>query len=195
MFDEQGCVRAPCGPDGCGAGEFCYRPSDYGGCVSSSISCDESEDGVCSCGFLSDCGGEYCVPESVVFGGIVPGPTVGIATETCLPDGESGFSVSVGEYMSNACGGSFGGGPRLTISVAAPLGTEASFATEQSVWLDAQYTVDGVTDAAAWVVLRVDDVGAVLSGEYEVLLPDERLLVGTFGGVVVCPSERPLSCG
>lgn len=196
MFDEDGCVRVACGVDqACGDGEFCYRPSDYGGCQSSDLGCTESE-GVCGCGLDPDCGGAYCVPEDIVFGGIVEGPTQGLASTECAPDDGPAFSIAVGSYASNACGGMFDPGPLLTIFVVQDFGTQGTTATDDPVLAVAQYSTDGTpetTQIAQWVVLRITDWDATVTGDYEVLLEDETLLVGTFSTVVSCPSE--VICG
>lgn len=196
MFDEDGCVRVAC-TDGeaCGDGEFCYRPIDYGGCQSSDLSCSEF-DTRCSCGFDADCGGAYCVPESIVFGGIVEGPSAGLVSNDCGPDDGAAFSISVGSYASDACGGAFNPGPLLTIFVAQDFGTLGTTATDDGVLASAQYSTDGTpetTQNAQWVVLRLTEWDATVTGDYEVLLEDETLLVGTFTFVVSCPSE--IICG
>jgi len=196
MFDEDGCVRVACGVgDACGDGEFCYRPLDYGGCQSSDLSCTEF-DGTCGCGSLPDCSGSYCVPESVVFGGIVEGPTTGLVSTECGPDDGPGFSISVGSYASNACGGAFDPGPLLTIFVGDEFGALGTTATESGLYVHAQYSTDGTpetTQTAQWVVLHIAGWDATVTGDYEVLLEDETLLVGTFESVVSCPIE--VICG
>lgn len=196
MFDENGCVRVACGlGEACEDGEFCYRPDDYGGCQSSDLSCSEL-DGVCGCGSLPDCGGAYCVPEAIVFGGIVEGPTTGLVNTECGPDDGSAFSIAVGSYASNACGGMFDAGPLLTIFIAQEFGTLGTTATEDDLYVQAQYSTDGTpetTQNAQWVVLRISEWEATVTGEYEVLLEDETLLVGTFTSVVSCPSD--VICG
>lgn len=196
MFDEDGCVRVACGVgEACGEGEFCYRPMDYGGCQSSDVSCSESE-GVCGCGLDPDCGGAYCVPEDIVFGGIVEGPTEGLVTNDCAPDDGPAFSISVGTYASNACGGAFDPGPMLTIYVVQDFGTQGTTATDDPVLAFAQYSTDGspeTTQNAQWVVVRITDWDATVTGDYEVLLEDETLLVGTFSSVVSCPTD--VICG
>lgn len=57
-FDAAGCLRPSCP---CVDGEVCFTPLDYGGCVSSGITCQESA-GVCQCAMDPDCGGSYCLP-------------------------------------------------------------------------------------------------------------------------------------
>lgn len=197
MFDENGCVRVACSPgaDACGDGEFCYRPQDYGGCQSSDLSCSES-DGVCGCGFDDDCGGAYCVPEDIVFGGIVEGPTEGLVTSDCAPDDGPAFSISVGSYASDACGGAFEPGPTLRFLVVDDFGTTGTTATDDWAVASASYSTDGTpetTQTAQWVVLRISAWEGTVTGDYEVLLEDETLLVGTFSTVVSCPSD--VICG
>ncbi|MGH1342678.1 MAG: hypothetical protein ACRBN8_14050 [Nannocystales bacterium] len=196
MFDENGCVRVACGAnDPCSDGEFCYRPSDYGGCQSSDLSCTEF-DGACSCGLDPDCGGAYCVPESAVFGGIVEGPTVGLVSSDCGPDDGPAFSISVGPYISDACGGAFDPGPLLTIFVAQEFGTLGTTTSGDGLLASARFSTDGTpenTQDAQWVVLHLTEWEGTVSGDYEVLLEDETLVVGTFLSVVSCPTD--IVCG
>jgi hypothetical protein len=199
MLDEDGCVRQACGTSSdCGAGFFCYRPSDYGGCQSSHIGCVEDEDGMCGCGLDDDCGGAYCVPEDIVFGGITPGPTQGFAVDLCGPDDGPGFTIELGSDASNACGGAFDPGPLLTINGDREAGTTGTFISQEGTWVEAWYAADGVmenADIAQWVVLRITAWGDTVEGNYEVLLPDETLLVGSFSTVVSCEMDPPLPCG
>lgn len=62
-FDEMGCMRQPCQPDGdaCPEGEYCYVPATDGGCVSSGLGCSDG-DATCECGGTDDCGGSFCLP-------------------------------------------------------------------------------------------------------------------------------------
>jgi hypothetical protein len=67
-FDDDGCVRTNCtaNPSACGAGERCYAPIDFGGCLSSAFECyDEIETQTCQCGSDPDCGGAFCIPEEL----------------------------------------------------------------------------------------------------------------------------------
>ncbi len=70
-FDENGCPRPACVTDigmiPCPASTSCYEPGKYGGCVSSSEHCEinETAEGGCECGGLTDCAGGYCVPEEM----------------------------------------------------------------------------------------------------------------------------------
>lgn len=193
MFDENGCVRVACGlgQPACDDGEFCYRPQDYGGCQSSDVSCTESADGTCGCGLDDDCGGAYCVPEDIVFGGIVQGPTVGLVSNGCGPADEVLSVFTLGTYASDACGGAFDPGPLLAISV------ELEFETVGTTLLaQAEYSTDGTvetTQTAQSVVLRITEWDSTVSGDYEVLLEDDTLLVGTFESVVSCASD--IICG
>lgn len=196
MFDEDGCVRVACGGElACGDGEFCYQPVDFGGCQSSDVGCSEF-DGVCGCGTDPDCGGAYCVPESLVFGGIVEGPTSGIALHDCAPDDGPAFSITVGDYDSNACGGAFAPGPQLTFFVAQEFGTVGTHTTEGGVVVQARYSPDGTpenAEDAQWVVLNTTQWVSNVEGNYQVLLQDETLLVGTFSLVVSCSTG--IKCG
>ena len=67
-FDFEGCLRFSCLSDvDCAPDERCFAPADYGGCASSGIYCyDDPELGACTCTADPDCGGQYCVPASVV---------------------------------------------------------------------------------------------------------------------------------
>ncbi len=196
MFDDDGCVRVACGVgQACDDGDFCYRPQDYGGCQSSDLTCSEF-DGTCGCGLDPDCGGAYCVPEDIVFGGIVEGPTDGVVTNDCAPDDGPAFSITVGTYASDACGGAFDPGPTLRILVVQDFGTQGTTATDDWAVASAWYSTDGTqetTQTAQWVVVRIPDWEETITGDYEVLLEDETLLVGTFSSVVSCPSDA--MCG
>ncbi|MBV1859444.1 MAG: hypothetical protein KUG77_13610 [Nannocystaceae bacterium] len=195
MFDEDGCVRVACGEgDTCGDGELCYRPMDYGGCQSSDLSCSEF-DGVCGCGSLPDCGGAYCVPDSLFSGGIIEGPTNGFATNDCGPADGPAFVITLGNYASNACGGEFDAGPQLSIFVNREYGAEGTHTTTEGASV-AQYSPDGTPESAEdaqWVVLHTTQWDGLVEGAYQVLLQDETVLVGTFEVVVSCPSD--IICG
>ncbi len=198
MFDENGCVRVACGlgQDPCEGGEFCYRPEDYGGCQSSDLSCSESPEGTCGCGFDPDCGGAYCVPEEIVFGGIAPGPTDGLMSNDCGPADEPIYVITVGAYASDACGGAFDPGPRLRISVDQESATPGTITTDDGSQVEASYTAEGTPETmqtAQWVVLRITAWEPTVTGDYEVLLEDETLLVGSFASVVSCISDQ--QCG
>jgi hypothetical protein len=55
-FDAHGCLRRACP---CHDEEVCFRPLDYGGCVSSGVFCVSEP---CGCAFTGDCEGRYCLP-------------------------------------------------------------------------------------------------------------------------------------
>ncbi len=196
MFDAEGCVRQPCGlHSDCGADEFCYQPLSYGGCQSSDVGCTEDVDGNCQCASLPDCGGSYCVPTDIVFGGAQPGPTEGFATDDCGPDDGPAFTLQVGTYISDACGGQFDEEPRIQFLVAQPLGTTGTYVYEGPEYINATYYPDGLTpQPVQWAVLRIPQWDGTLSGEYEVTLEDETVLFGEFFGVS-CAAEPPPMCG
>ncbi len=103
VFDEQGCLRQFCSPGECAQGERCYRPESFGGCTGSGVFCeDDFELQMCLCGGPADCGGAYCVPESVY-----PVPDAGpagaaIATDGCAPTDASTIDLVFG-LSSDAC--------------------------------------------------------------------------------------------
>ena len=200
MFDEYGCVRQACSAtSACDDGFFCYRPQDYDGCQSSDVGCVESSEGNCECGTLPDCGGAYCVPEEIVFGGIAGGPTEGLAENICGPVDQDGFTIRVGTYASNACGGDFEAAPLLTLNVDQASGSTGTFTPGVGSWVEAWYAADGVPEnaqIAEWVVVRITEWGDdTLQGDYEVRLTDGTLLVGSLSDVLACDSDTPLPCG
>ncbi len=195
MFDDSGCVRAPCSTHAnCGDGMFCYRPFDYGGCQSSDVGCVEDLDGTCHCASSPDCGGAYCVPEDIVFGGATLGPSDGLATSECGPDDGPAFVLRVGTYISDACGGEFAEAPLVEFRVAAALGTTGTFTTEGVDLIAASYDAGGLEpQPVQWAVLSVAEAGDLLEGEYAVTLADDTVLYGVFS-VVACPVTLP-PCG
>ncbi|MEM6296899.1 MAG: hypothetical protein AAGA54_36885 [Myxococcota bacterium] len=198
MFDENGCVRPVCdAATACDDGLFCYRPQDYGGCQSSDVSCVEDPEGTCGCGLDPDCGGAYCVPEAIVFGGIAPGPIEGLVESGCGPADEPLLVLMVGDYASNACGGDFDPGPLLSITLPHPSGIPGTYTSANQELVTAEYTpaasVDPFEPAEA-VVLRVSSWDGTVTGDYEVLLADGTLLVGTFGIVTMC-EDPGIGCG
>lgn len=70
-YDENGCLRGGCGSgDDCYPGEVCHRPIEWGGCASSSTSCElDPANDECVCSTTDDCNGAYCAVE-----GSVPSP-------------------------------------------------------------------------------------------------------------------------
>lgn len=185
FFDEEGCIRAPCSRhDDCDDGSVCYHPIDYGGCASSDVSCFEDENGTCQCGLDPDCGGSYCVPDEVFFGGASDGPTVGWIDNSCAPDDGPAFAIMVG-LDANACDAESDGGPliRFLISAEPPspgmsqiydLSEPDSSASYSPVGdlMDAEFVTDGIVRIFAW-----DDT---IQGEYEIGLADTTVLVGSF---------------
>ena len=67
LFDENGCVRQECqDDDACADDERCYRAQDFGGCAPSGVFCeDDPELQTCLCGSNPECGGGFCVPQSL----------------------------------------------------------------------------------------------------------------------------------
>lgn len=61
-FDDDGCLRRSCP---CADDELCITPAQWGGCVSSSTSCSETDNG-CECTSDPDCGGSHCIPADEV---------------------------------------------------------------------------------------------------------------------------------
>lgn len=86
-FDADGCMRMPCqmGMDSCPDGERCYAPAMDGGCVGSTIFCEDSDMG-CACGGTDDCGGSFCLPMDL------PATCGGFAGGAC-PDGTECLDV------------------------------------------------------------------------------------------------------
>lgn len=196
MFDVSGCARQPCQRHGeCGDAEFCYRPMDYGGCQSSDVGCYDDGDGGCLCASLPDCGGAYCVSEDIVYGGATAGPGDGLASDQCGPDDGPAFSLQVGTYASDACGGVFAQEPRIDFFVGRPLGSTGTVSSEGPDFIEARYYANGVdSEPTTSAVLHVASADALLSGEYEVRLLDDTVRYGEFS-VVNCPQEEPLPCG
>jgi hypothetical protein len=62
-FDAYGCLRSSCP---CSVGEICFHPSDWGGCASSELFCEDVRGQGCLCGGSDDCGGSYCLAEQDV---------------------------------------------------------------------------------------------------------------------------------
>ncbi len=197
MFDDNGCVRQACmWHDECGSGEFCYRPLDYGGCQSSDVGCTEDTDGNCFCGSLPDCGGAYCVPEELVFGGASEGPTTGWASDECAPNDGPAFVLRVGTYASDACGGQFAEEPLIEFLVAQPLGTMGTWVGDDLELFGATYYPDGVNpEPLQYAVLYLNgSMGGFLTGQYEVTLADDTVLYGEYEAIS-CTADPPPMCG
>lgn len=90
QFDENGCLRFACQGDiDCPAGQVCFTPMDWGGCVGSATSCSE-DGGTCGCGGTADCGGSYCVPADAA----PPTQCGNLETEqACLDAGCSSWTI------------------------------------------------------------------------------------------------------
>jgi hypothetical protein len=89
-FDAEGCLRPPCGPAApCPAGHACFRPLDWGVCTSSGMTCAQVGN-TCQCSGDPDCGGSYCLPDTVV----PPAACPTLATEQACIDGGCGTWVT-----------------------------------------------------------------------------------------------------
>ncbi|MFO0631316.1 MAG: hypothetical protein U0168_00540 [Nannocystaceae bacterium] len=101
-FDADGCLRTTCTPASeCGEGEVCYVGLEFGQCVSSGMTCEDSvETQTCSCGGDPDCSGGYCVPTEV-FPALEQAPGAIVRVQgTCGPD--DGPAVLVSIYPAEA---------------------------------------------------------------------------------------------
>jgi hypothetical protein len=85
LFDENGCVRQECqDDDGCADDERCYLAQDFGGCAPSGVFCeDDPELQTCLCGSDPQCGGGFCVPQSLYPSTSTLPLGVTFATATC----------------------------------------------------------------------------------------------------------------
>ncbi len=197
FFDEEGCIRAPCSRhDDCDDGSVCYHPIDYGGCASSDVSCFEDENGVCQCGLDPDCGGSYCVPDEVFFGGASDGPTVGWVDNSCAPDDGPAFVITVG-LDANACDAESDGGPiiRFLISAEPPMPGMSQVYELSQPDSNASYSPVGDLTDAEFVsdgIVRIFEWGDTIVGEYEIGLADTTVLVGSFS-TPYCNSD--IICG
>lgn len=194
FFDDEGCIRPACGRhDECGDGALCYHPIDYGGCASSDVSCTEDANGVCGCGLDPDCGGAYCVPSEIFFGGASDGPTEGWLDNSCAPDDGPAFALMVG-LDANTCGGESDGGPLIRFLIAqdpGQIGTYDLSAPDSS----ASYSAVGDLTDAEFVsdgILRIFEWDDTVVGEYEIGLADTTVLVGSFS-LPYCNSD--VVCG
>lgn len=61
-FDEKGCLRPACENDYDCFGDICFRPLDWGYCVSSGTLCRDGPSGTCECTSDPDCAASHCIP-------------------------------------------------------------------------------------------------------------------------------------
>jgi len=195
-FDEDGCLRPSCGDDSeCGGGEVCYRPADWGGCAGSVFACSDM-DGSCQCYGTDDCGGAYCVPESLA-PAKVDGPAgPGRVDNACSPDDGPAVEVTIGlDDQDAACKAVLGASTiRVVIwNMGAPLapGIYALGPDMGAAWYDKDG--DGMWSTSDVGVLTIDgwDANGV-SGSYSVIVDGEQV-VGSFAALAFC--DNPPMCG
>jgi hypothetical protein len=201
IFDDEGCLRQSCsGATGCGDGERCYSPQDFGGCTGSAVFCeDDVELQTCVCGGTADCGGAYCIPEGL-YPTPAPGPgSTARVTDDCAPDDGPAFTFTFG-LPGDACD-----------IAAPPPGTE--LATIQ-LWIDAldpgvyplgQFVSpqhygsydDGTgvvqnATAGSVTITAVDAAG--VDGSWELVLGEGGSFIGgSFEDMAYCPAD--VLCG
>jgi len=195
IFDENGCSRGECQTHAeCGESSLCYHAEDYGGCVSSDLSCNEDADGECFCGSDPDCGGSYCVPSEIFFGGAALGPTQGWVDHGCTADDGPAFVLLLG-LAANDCDGANDGQPLLRIEIAEAPGQPGTF-TLDTPGNTGEYAANGDLKTAASVpigVVRIFSwVNDTAQGEYEVRFADASVVAGSFS-VPFC--NRDVVCG
>ena len=197
-FDDDGCLRPTCRRNSdCGAGEVCYYDELYGGCASSSLSCDD-DNGECECGGSDDCGGAYCVPAELLPGGVEAGPTQGWIDRTCAPDDGLALAIELG-LAENACFAAPSDG--LSVRMVIYTGDPSSYA---GFPLTGEFTPGGgfaeisddggaTTLGAATGALRIFNWGEdTIEGDYEITVEGGATYMGSFS-VPFCNSD--VLCG
>ena len=190
-FDEGGCLRPACSEDqACTGGTVCYQPSMWGGCAGSVFSCAD-EGGTCSCFGSEDCGGAYCVPESLL-PPTVPGP-VGPARidDACSPNDAPALELAIGlDSEEGACKAALSGAS-LRIALwysGAPLepGVYTLSDGAGAAWYDKEGDGDPLASDKGVLKIEAWDAEGV-SGSYAVLVGGEAI-VGSFAAAPYCAS-------
>lgn len=197
-IDEEGCFRPGCSTDEeCGDDERCYRPMDFGNCVSSDVFCEDNfETMQCECGSTDDCGGSYCVPADV-YPTPAEGPSdAGIVADDCAPDDGPAMAFSFG-LANDTCGDPAppeSAVVRIRIDYFDDTVVTHEFGITSGLGWGTYDAGDGVLVDALFGHLNIDawDAGGV-TGSYDIVLEDGSYYAATFEGAAYCP-EDPM-CG
>lgn len=191
MFDDDGCVRARCtsAADECPADERCYRPEDFGGCLSSAGCYDDMESMSCVCGSDPDCGGAYCLPTS-----LWPEPEAGPGgsghvQDACAPDDGPAHVLSLGLTEDDCEATLPGDTPTVTIRLDGIDPVPGTHAIGNAFSQGTYRPGDGTEqNAKAGQVVIETWTETAVTGAYDLILQDGTFLGGDFD-VPYCPID------
>jgi len=198
-YDDDGCPRRRCsGDEDCPEGSVCLLPREWGGCVALQTFCEPTETG-CVCASTSDCEGAICIRadeyplphDRVESGPMEPA----IAESTCTAE-EGPTTVLRFGLEQSICGSTPGPGRTLRLSLFGsqfllqPIGAHRLGRDRGEAWydLDDDEEVDRNEVIIEGLVRIRERSELALSGDYELVIDDDVLLVGAFREIPMCPS-------